>query len=165
VPGLAGGVEVEAEDPLLGAGDPEPSPTVELEHLPGALVDQHVAASGIGMLGAQPGGADLAAGLLVGDEQQLQRPAGGPPAAAGARHGGDRLGRDLVLHVQRAAAPQVAVDDLTGPRVVGPVGRIGEDRVDVAEQAEHRTVVVAGQRRDQVRAVVVGGQQLRLEPG
>ena len=163
--GLAAGVEVEAEDPLLGAGDPEPSPTVELEHLAGALVEQHVAAGGFGMLGAQPGGADLAAGLLVGDEQQLQRAAGGPPAGAGAGRAGDRLGCDLVLHVERAAAPQVAVGDLTGPGIVGPVGRIGEDRVDVAEQTEHRTVVIAAQGRDQVRTVLVGREQPRLEPG
>jgi len=115
------------------------------------------------MLGAQPGGADIAAGLLVGDEQQLQRPAGGSPAGAGTGRGGDRLGRHLVLHIQRAATPQVAVGDLTGPGIVRPVGRIGEHRVDVAEQTEDWTVVVAAEGRDQVRTILVGGEQLRLE--
>jgi len=100
VPSLAGRVEVEAEDPLLGAGDSEPARAVVLEHRPGTLVDQHVAVGGIGMLGAQPRGADIAAGLLVGHEQELQRSASGTPAGAGAGHGGDRLGGDLVLHVQ-----------------------------------------------------------------
>jgi hypothetical protein len=48
---------------------------------------------------------------------------------------------------------------------MGPVGRIGEDRVDVAEQTEHRTVVIAAQGRDQVRTVLVGREQPRLEAG
>jgi hypothetical protein len=46
---------------------------------------------------------------------------------------------------------------------VSPVGRVGENRVDVAEQTEHRTLVVAAQGRDQVGTVLVGREQPRLE--
>jgi len=163
VPGLARRVEVETPDPLLGAGHAEPTLARELEHLAGALVEQHVAARGIGMLGAQPRRADLAPRLLVGDEQELQGAAGGTPAGTGERCAGDRLGRNLVLHVQGAATPEEPVDDLARPRVVAPVGRVGQHRVEVAEQAQHRAVVAAAQRRHQIRAVLVGRQQLRLE--
>ena len=50
---------------------------------------------------------------------------------------------------------------------MGPLGRVGEDGVDVAEVAKGRAVaaVVRGQVRDEVRAVLVGGQQLGLEAG
>ena len=43
----------------------------------------------------------------------------------------DRAGRDLVLHVDRAPAPQPAalVDD-RGERRMGPVARVGRDHVE-----------------------------------
>ena len=87
------------------------------------------------MLGGDPAGADLAAGLLVGGEDELEASPGGPPAGAGQRDGGHRLGGDLGLHVDRSPAPQKAVGELARPGIVGPLLGVGQDRVDVAEQA------------------------------
>ena len=90
----------------------------------------------------------------------------GPPAAAGQRRGGDGLGGHLGLHVERAAAPQEAVGDVARPRVVRPLGGVGEHRVDVAEvgTASGRRRVAA-QLGDEVRPLGVGAEQLDLEAG
>ncbi len=136
VTGDAAGSELEAEDPLLAAADAVAAGAVELEHMAPALVEQHVAADLVGMLLGQPAGADVPARLLIGDEHELQRAARRAPPVAGERRAGDRLRGDLGLHVERAPAPQVAVFDVAGPRVVLPVRRVGQHRVDVAEVAE-----------------------------
>ena len=81
-------------------------------------------------------------------------------ASARARHD---LGRGLGLHVERAAAPHVAVVQLARPRVARPVLRRGEHGVDVGEVAEHRAVGLAAQPRDQVRALVLDAVELALE--
>ena len=86
-----------------------------------------------------------------------------PSRASVAR--GHRLGGDLRLHVQRAATPQVAVGDVAGPRVVLPVRRIGQHRVDVAEEAQRRAVVVAGERGHEVGALGRRAEDLGLEAG
>ena len=43
------------------------------------------------------------------------------PALAAQSRGGSHLGGDLVLHVLRAAPPDLAVDDVAGPRVEAPL--------------------------------------------
>ena len=164
--GHAGCREFEAKDALLAAADAVIAAAVELERAAGTLVDQQIAANLVGVLLGQPAGADITARLLVGDEDELQRSPRGAPAAAPQRDGGDRFGRDLRLHVDRAAAPEVAVHNLAAPGVVLPVLDGGQDGVDVTE-VDHRRAVFGGspERGDQVRALWGGGQQLGLEAG
>jgi len=112
---MAGGAQrghVEAEDPLLRAADPVAAATPVLENLSAALVEQHVAAHLLGMGVGQPVGAQVAAGLLVGDEDELQGAALRTPSSSGQGRSGDRFGGDLGLHVQGAAAPQEAVGEI-----------------------------------------------------
>ena len=79
---------------------------------------------------------------------------------------GNRLGRDLGLHVERAAAPQVAVGEVARPRVVLPLGRVGEHRVDVAEVDERRPVAVgAASVATRFGRALVAASSSRLETG
>jgi hypothetical protein len=95
----------EPEDSLLRHTNPvHPAPVVR-ERLPAALVEQEIAAHLVRMLFAQPAGADVAAGFLVGGEDQLQGARRGSPAFACQRRASHRLGRDLRLHIERAAPP------------------------------------------------------------
>ena len=79
----------------------------------------------------------LAARFLVGDGEVHERPARLPPAP-GQVPEGDGHRRGDVEHVDRAAAPHLAVDQLAAERVAGPPVGIGGDDVRVAHQAERR---------------------------
>jgi hypothetical protein len=88
----------------------------------------------------EPVGALASAGLLVGREHERDgalRHDAGPLTGTHHRqqHGVE------VLHVDRAAAPQVAVLDLAGERVDRPVGGLRRDDVEVAV---HEETVAAG---------------------
>ena len=147
VSGSAGRRQLEAKDALLRAADAVAAPAVVFEHLAAALVEQHVAADLVRVGPGQPVRAEIASGLLVGHEHELQRAARRTPALARQRGPGDRLGRDLRLHVDRASAPQVAVDHVARPRVVLPLGWVGQDRVDVARGTEASDRRRRGRRR------------------
>ena len=85
VAGDAVGRDLEAEDALLGHADAVEPLLAEREDGAGALVQQQVAAHGVGVVLGQPDGALAAAGLLVDhadDEQVAVRRA---PARAGER--------------------------------------------------------------------------------
>ncbi len=86
-------------------------------------------------------GAVMTAGLLVGGEAEHDRAIGhrvraGPGADDGQQHGVE------VLHVDRAAAPQVAVADLAGERVDLPV--LGRGRHDIEVAVQQQRVLAAG---------------------
>ena len=117
------------------------------------------------MLPAEPLGARRGAHLLVGgrDHQELAGPRA--PALAAERGGRRDLGGDLVLHVLGAATPDLAVHDVARPGVEAPLGRIGRNRVHVAEQAQGRSRLRRPQTGDQVGPARLGGQQLALEAG
>ena len=128
-PGGVGALLADAHrlhDPAVGQRQP----------LPAALVEREVGPD-VGPRLEQPAHADVGrAVLLVGDRDQ---PEVAPRAEArtgelGHRHG---AGRDLVLHVDRAPAPQPAalVDD-GGERRVGPVTRVGRDHVEVTDERQ-----------------------------
>ena len=95
----------------------------------------------VGPVVDQPLAAVLAAGLLVGDEREHQ---------VARRHDarafevpGDRDHHpDHVLHVDRAAAPDVAVLDRAGERMHAPVGRLGGHHVEVAVQHQGAALAV-----------------------
>ena len=70
-------------------------------------------------------------GLLVGGEREHDV-AGGLAALAQPLADDGQHHRVHVLHVDRAAAPDAAVGDLAGERVVPPVGGVGGHDVEVA---------------------------------
>ena len=90
---------------------------------------------------------------------------GGAPAGLGQVQRRGDLRRGLGLHVLGAAAPDLAVDQIARPRVALPLGRVGQDGVDVRQQPEHRTVGGAAQARHEVRALRRAAAQLDLEAG
>ncbi len=155
----------ETEDALLRAADAVEAPALVVEDLAAALVEEVVAAHGVRLLLAQPAGADVSAGLLVGHEDELEVSPGGSPALTSERHACDRLGRDLRLHVERAAAPEEPVREVARPRVVAPLRGVGEHGVDVAEVAQGRPVDGAVQVGDEVGPGVFGGEEANLEAG
>ena len=160
--------ETKPEDPLFGDAHAVVARPVVLEHWSAALVDEQVTAHLVRVVLAQPARADIAAGLLIGDEHELERTLRGAPALPRHRHRGDGLGRDLRLHVERAASPQEAVGEFARPRIVLPLRRVGEHRVDVAEVDERRArrgAIRRRERRDEVRPPIDGAEQLGLEPG
>ena len=83
------------------------------------------------------------AGLLVGGEAEDDR-AFGLATGPGARPDHREQHRVEVLHVDRPAAPQVAVPDLAGERVDLPVLRGGRDDVEVAVQQQRALVAGPG---------------------
>ena len=76
----------------------------------------------------------------------------------------DCAGRDLVLHVERPAAPDVPVTQLARPRVDRPLRRVGEHRVGVREQQQPRPVAAPRNPRDEVRPLGHARVQLALDP-
>ena len=144
--------EPEAEHALLAYAERVHAPPLEVEHLPRALVDDHVAAHLLGNVVAQPLRAVGRTRLLVARDDDEQLAALGPPSrATEAARGGDLAG-DLPLHVERAPPPDEAVLDLSRPRVDAPLGRVREHGVDVAQITEPLPVGFSAQARDQVRA-------------
>ena len=134
--------------------------------LPTALVDREVGADvGAGL--QQPPHPDVGrAVLLVGDREE---PEVTPRAEARTSELGHRHGarRDLVLHVDRSAAPQPAglVHD-SGERRVGPVARVGRDHVEVSDERQRGCRRVRpGDAGHQVRPARVAGDQLAVHPG
>src|SRR5581483_9073294 len=93
---------------------------------------------------------DPLAELLVrgrGEEQVAGRPEPLP------RQRRDRDGGrgHLALHVERSAAPDLAVAELARPRVDLPLRRVGKHGVRVREQHQARPLAPAAEARDEVR--------------
>ena len=107
---------------LVAQGDGEPA------HLADRLRD---ALEEVGPVVDQPAGTAEAAGLLVGEEGEDQV---SPRHDAVALEGpGDGQGhRHHALHVDRAAAPHVAVAHLAGERMDGPLRRVGGHDIEMA---------------------------------
>ena len=153
----------EPEDFLLAERERVEAPAAELDRDPAALVDDEVAADqrrgaprrAIGRLAPRP--------LLVGGRHHQQLAARRAPTARGRAHRGGELGRDLALHVERAAAPDLAVVELAAQRAAAPLLGVGGHGVDVTEQAQGRARRRPAQPRDEVGALGLGGRQLAVE--
>ena len=106
---------------------------------------------------------EAVADLLVGcrDEDEI---AGAAPSFA--RERGERhcVRSDLPLHVEGAAAPYFAVDELATERVALPLGRRGKHDVGVREQRERRAVAPAADAGDEVGALGRLRVELALDP-
>ena len=136
MPGGAARGELEPGHALLGGLDEiealAPDGGAEPSDLPDGL---GAALELVAVLLDQELGAGVPAGLLVRGEAQPDRPVG-EPAGALAVPDHRQEHRVEVLHVDRAAAPQVAVLDLAGERVDLPVLGGGRYDVEVAVQEE-----------------------------
>ena len=74
----------------------------------------------------------------------------------------DRARCDLVLHVERAAAPDLTVDQIARPRVAIPLGGVGEHRVRVGEEGERRTVATLDPGHE-IRTVRLSREELAFD--
>src|SRR5207248_9536738 len=72
----------------------------------------------------------------------------------------DRLRRDLALHVERTATPDLAVTELAAERVELPLGGIGQHDVRVREKQHPRAVPTSRNARDEIRALGYARVQL-----
>ena len=118
------------------------------------------------MVLGQPVRADVAAGLLVDDEHELQRaprPGASPRGPASTAATASAATWDFMSSAPRPQRKPSA--DVARPGVVAPLRGVGQHRVDVAEAARasgRRRCAVAGV-GDQVGALGLGGQELGLE--
>src|SRR5262249_10518457 len=137
-------------------------PAEELEPLSRALVQRVVGAHCFGMALAEPlepvPGSDLFVG--AGREDEVAR---GLEPLARQRGERDCLRRDLPFHVERAAAAELTVATVAGPRVGEPLAGIGRNRVRVREQQQARAVTAARNPRDEVGALRRARVELALD--
>ena len=134
----------------------------EKEPVAAAFVDRVVAPGRVRMLLDEPAETVSRPHFLVRDDDEHEVACQRHPLTRD-RCERDRARRDLVLHVERAATPDLAVDEVSRPRIALPLRRIGEHRVRVGEEPERRTVA-ASDARDEVGPVRLPREQLALDP-
>ncbi len=103
-------------------------------------------------------GADLFVGC--GDEDEITRPA---PAFARERRDRDGRRRNLPLHVERTATPDLVADELAAEGVARPFGRIRQHDVGVREERERRPVTASRDARDEIRPARLAGVERALD--
>ena len=143
VAGRAGRPDPRPDDALLGDLDRVEAPAVERDRVAADLVEGGGRGSTVrvteelGALLDESTGAVLAAGLLIGDcgEDDVATKLG--TGASQGQHDG-KLHRHHVLHVDRAAAPDDAVDELAAERISRPGLRVDRHDVEVAQQDQRR---------------------------
>jgi hypothetical protein len=130
-----------------------------------ALGDDVVALHGVGVMLDEMAGAEEASRLLVG-HGQVDQGAARAPAAGGEPPRGHRHRRGEVQHVDGAAAPHDAVDQLGGEGIALPPGRVHGHHVGVAhEQQRGRLGIAALDAGDEAHAAGLGGVALAGEAG
>ena len=137
---------------LLGDLDRVHAPTRDVEREAADLAERVARpAEHVGMVLGEELRAEVAARLLV--REHGEDDAAGRYASLGLR---PQERRDhhchTRLHVERAATPNHAVDDLGRKRRMRPLLAGRGDDVDVAVEEEWRAAVVSGQARDEVRS-------------
>jgi hypothetical protein len=97
----------------------------------------------------------------LGDEEEI---ALWLESRAGENRHRDGAHRRLILHVERSAAPQVAVIvEMTGERGMPPVPGVGGNHVGVAKQRKRRTLAAAGDASHEVGPLGRLGHQLAFD--
>jgi len=125
----------------------------------GAAVEQ------LTMVLGDPVRTELAAGLLIGEEGQDDVAFGSPALVVPVAHHREHH-RAHVLHVDRAAAPHVAVVHLSGQRVDLPVGGRGRHDVEVAVHQQGRPAGVGpGDAAEQIGPARLGLDEAHLDTG
>ena len=163
------------------AVDPEPTPQRALlvgqggQAQAGRRVERHAArlgdhvvgADGVGLVLHEVLGAVRAARLLVGDTGVDERALRAEAGRGQLLHGHGHRARQ-VEHVDRAAAPQPAVDDLARERIVLPALLVHGHHVGVAEQAQARRARIAAldaaPRRSSARAPTCSARRRGRRP-
>ncbi|CAB4940281.1 unannotated protein [freshwater metagenome] len=164
VAGLAVRIDPDGAGALLAHGHLDDQPTVAQGEREAATLVEGEVGGDVRPLVDQPVHADLGrAVLLVGDDEQEQVAAATPARAS---QGGERRGPcgHLVLHVDRAASPQVAVivED-SGEGWVCPVARVGGDDVAVPDEGERRPATRSGDASEEVGPRGVACHDLDLD--
>ena len=141
-PGPPRGREREAEHALLAGADAVVAGAPSNSNAsPRALVHDHVAGARLsGCCSHSQLRAVLAPVSSSAVNTSSSSPASGRQPSSASAQRRRRLGGHLALHVERAAAPDAAVAQLARPRVHGPLLRIGQHGVHVAEEAQPRAV-------------------------
>ena len=151
----AGHPEPAPGDALLAGVDDDPPDTVLADGRPTAHLRQDVVAGdGVPVLVDHPLGTPPPARLLVGDTEVDQRALRTKAVPGEVLERGGHRRRD-VQHVDGAAAPDLAVDDLAAERVARPGVAVDRHDVGVAHEAQRRRVgigaVDAGDERPPTR--------------
>src|SRR6185503_5166392 len=107
--------------------------------LAAALVEPVAHPQGLRMLAREPRRAEVDAHLLIRGEGE-DDVAGGLHALTRQRREGDRSRSKVTLHVEGAASPDLAVDEVARPGIAGPLRRLREHRVGMRQQHEPGTV-------------------------
>ena len=139
VAAAAAHVDPERRAHLLADGAEVVDVVTEDAPLAAAFVDGVIGAHELGVLLHEPREAVVVVDLLVG-RQREDEIAGRTEALAPERCECDRAGRDLILHVESAAAPDLAVDEVARPGISGPLLGIGPHRIGVGEERQRRAV-------------------------
>jgi hypothetical protein len=163
VPRAPPGPDRQPKDPLLAERDRVEAAVVALESHAASLVDDEVGPHEVGALLAEPARAEPAARLLVRRRNDQKLAPSRPPALGCERRDRGDLCRDLALHVERTAAPDLAVDHVAAPGITAPFRRIGGNGVGVAEQTQRRSVGIPRETRDEVRALGDAARELAFE--
>ena len=160
----AAAADVDAERGAHLLADPAEVEDVAAEDAPlaASLVEREVGAHELGMLLHEPREAVVLVHLLVGGQRQDQV-AGGAESLPPERRERDGARRHLALHVERAAPPDLAVDEIARPGVARPLLGIGAHGVGVREQRE-RGAVAARQPRDEIEPVGRPADELARDP-
>ena len=155
-------VDPERRAHLLADGAEVVDVVTEHAALAAAFVDGVVGADELGVLLHEPREAVVLVDLLVG-RQREDEIAGRAEALAPERRERDRACRNLVLHVEGAAAPDLAVDEVARPGIARPLLGIGAHRVGVGEERQRRAVA-ARQPGDEVEPVGGAADELAGNP-
>ena len=133
---------------LFGDHDRIERAAAQMLSLAAALPDRVLDSSEqVGVLVDQPAGPEHPARFLVREQGQDQIPRG---AVFGSAQRRVDHHRHAALHVERAATPHVAADDLRGERRMGPGLPDSRHHVDVALQQQRRSLALSLHARDQV---------------
>src|SRR5262249_57963432 len=110
---------------LLGDAAEVVARAAELDAFTASLVDREVGPYELRVLVNEPLEPESVADLLVCSRSE-DEVAGRPKTLPAQGREGDRRRRHLTFHIERAATPDFAVDQIPGPRIALPLLRIRE---------------------------------------
>ena len=131
---------------------------------PASLIAWRTPANRSGVVFDEEAGAEVAACLLVAVEDEDQVAGGRECLVPDSQQRGEEH-RDAAFHVERAAAPDLPVDEISGERRLLPARAGGGDDIDVPVEQKRRRLPASREPHDKVRPLRVAGIEGRLEAG